>query len=50
MTFLGAVILGVVGQLVAAYGNGSYQTPVALLMMLVIMIVRAGTMNPEEAK
>lgn len=50
MTFLGAVILGVVGQLVAAYGSGSYQTPVALLMMLVIMIVRAGTMNPEEAK
>lgn len=50
MTFLGAVILGVVGQLVAAYGNGSYQTPVALLMMLIIMIVRAGTMAPEEAK
>ncbi|GAA3756286.1 branched-chain amino acid ABC transporter permease [Microbacterium kribbense] len=50
MTFLGAVILGVVGQLVAAYGNGSYQTPVALLMMLIIMIVRAGTMTEEEAK
>ncbi|WEG08446.1 branched-chain amino acid ABC transporter permease [Microbacterium horticulturae] len=50
MTFLGAVILGVVGQLVAAYGNGSYQTPVALLMMLVIMIVRAGAMATEEAK
>ncbi|MEQ6898044.1 branched-chain amino acid ABC transporter permease [Microbacterium sp. KR10-403] len=50
MTFLGAVILGVVGQLVAAYGNGSYQTPIALLMMLVIMIVRAGRMATEEAK
>ncbi len=50
MTFLGAVILGVVGQLVAAYGNGSYQTPVALLMMLVIMIVRARSMTTEEAK
>ncbi|QAY59330.1 branched-chain amino acid ABC transporter permease [Microbacterium protaetiae] len=50
LTFLGAVILGVVGQLVAAYGNGSYQTPIALLMMLVIMIVRARSMTTEEAK
>lgn len=50
LTFLGAVILGVAGQLVAGYASGSYQTPIALLMMLVIMIARAGSMTTEEAK
>lgn len=50
LTFLGAVVLGVVGQLVAGYANGSYQTPIALLMMLIIMVVRAGSMTAEEAK
>ncbi len=50
MTFLGAVVLGVTGQLVAGYANGSYQTQIALIMMLVIMIVRARSLNAEEAK
>ena len=50
MTFLGAVVLGVTGQLVAGYANGSYQTQIALVMMLVIMIVRARSLNAEEAK
>ncbi|MBN9193568.1 branched-chain amino acid ABC transporter permease [Microbacterium sp.] len=50
LTFVGAVILGVVGQLVAGYANGSYQTQIALVMMLVIMIARAGRMTAEEAK
>ena len=50
LTFLGAVILGVTGQLVAGYANGSYQTQIALVMMLAIMIVRARSLNAEEAK
>ena len=50
MTFLGAVVLGVTGQLVAGYANGSYQTQIALVMMLVIMVVRARSLNAEEAK
>lgn len=50
LTFLGAVVLGVTGQLVAGYANGSYQTQIALVMMLAIMIVRARSLNAEEAK
>ncbi len=50
MTFLGAIVLGVTGQLVAGYANGSYQTQIALIMMLVIMIVRARSLSAEEAK
>jgi branched-chain amino acid transport system permease protein len=50
LTYLGAVILGVTGQLVAGYAGGSYQTQIALLMMLIIMIARAGRLTPEEAK
>ncbi len=50
LTFLGAVVLGVVGQLVAAYANGSYQTPIALVLLLVIMVARAGRLSAEEAK
>ncbi len=50
LTFLGAAILGIVGQLVAGYANGSYQTQIALVMMLLIMIVRARSLNAEEAK
>ncbi|QCQ17724.1 branched-chain amino acid ABC transporter permease [Microbacterium sp. RG1] len=50
LTFLGALVLGVTGQLVAGYLNGSYQTQLALVMMLILMIARAGTMTTEEAK
>ena len=49
-TLLGGIVLGVTGQLVAGYLDGSYQTEVALLMMLAIMVVRSSTFVTEEAK
>lgn len=49
-TLVGGLTLGVSGQLTAGYGNGSYQTEVALLLMLVIMIARSSSFVQEEAK
>jgi branched-chain amino acid transport system permease protein len=49
-TLVGGLILGVAGQLAAGYWNGSYQTQVALLLMLVIMIARSSSFAQEEAK
>lgn len=49
-TLVGGLGLGVAGQLTAGYLNGSYQTEVALLLMLVIMIARSSTFVHEEAK
>jgi branched-chain amino acid transport system permease protein len=49
-TLVGGLTLGVSGQLTAGYGNGSYQTEVALLLMLVIMIVRSSSFVQEEGK
>ncbi|MFC7596015.1 branched-chain amino acid ABC transporter permease [Terrabacter sp. GCM10028922] len=49
-TLLGGIVLGVTGQLVAGYLDGSFQTEVALLMMLAIMVVRSRTFVTEEAK
>jgi branched-chain amino acid transport system permease protein len=49
-TLVGGLGLGIAGQLTAGYLNGSYQTEVALLLMLVIMIARSSTFLHEEAK
>ncbi len=49
-TLVGGLVLGVAGQLTAGYLNGSYQTDVALLLMLLIMIARSRTFVAEEAK
>lgn len=49
-TLVGGLGLGVAGQLTAGYFNGSYQTEVALLLMLLIMIARSNTFVHEEAK
>ena len=49
-TLAGGLGLGVAGELTAGYLNGSYQTEVALLLMLVIMIARSSSFVPEEAK
>jgi len=49
-TLLGGLALGVAGQLTAGYWNGSYQTEVALVLMLVIMIARSRSLTEEEAK
>ena len=49
-TLVGGLVLGVAGQLTAGYLNGSYQTEVALLLMLMIMIARSRTFVAEEAK
>lgn len=49
-TFVGALILGVSGQLIAGYLNGSFQTQIALIMMLGVMIVRHRSLIVEEAK
>ena len=49
-TLVGGLGLGVAGQLTAGYLNGSYQTEVALLLMMVIMIARSRSFALEEAK
>lgn len=49
-TLVGALILGVSGQLIAGYLNGSFQTQIALIMMLGVMIVRHRSLIVEEAK
>ena len=49
-TLVGGLGLGVAGQLTAGYFNGSYQTEVALLLMLVIMVARSSSFVAEEAK
>jgi branched-chain amino acid transport system permease protein len=49
-TLFGGLSLGVAGQLTAGYLNGSYQTEMALLLMVVIMIVRSSAFVQEEAK
>ena len=49
-TLAGGLGLGVAGELTAGYLNGSYQTEVALLLMLVLMIARSRSFVPEEAK
>ncbi|GAA1777076.1 branched-chain amino acid ABC transporter permease [Luedemannella helvata] len=42
LTLVGGLLLGVVEVLVAGYLNSSYQTEVALVFMLAVLIVRAG--------
>ena len=49
-TLVGGLSLGIAGQLTAGYLNGSYQTEVALLLMLLIMIVRSKSFVHEEVK
>jgi branched-chain amino acid transport system permease protein len=49
-TLFGGLGLGVAGQLTAGYLNGSYQTEMALLLMLVIMIIRSRALVQEEVK
>jgi len=49
-TLLGGLSLGVAGQLTAGYLNGSYQTEMALFLMVVIMIIRSSAFVQEEAK
>lgn len=49
-TLVGGLVLGVAGQLTAGYLNGSYQTEIAMLLMLGIMIARSGSFVHEEAK
>jgi branched-chain amino acid transport system permease protein len=49
-TLVGGLGLGIAGQLTAGYLNGSYQTEVALLLMLLIMIVRSKSFVHEEVK
>jgi branched-chain amino acid transport system permease protein len=49
-TLVGGLMLGIAGQLTAGYFNGSYQTEMAMLLMLGIMIARSGSFVLEEAK
>jgi branched-chain amino acid transport system permease protein len=49
-TLVGGLVLGIAGQLTAGYFNGSYQTEMAMLLMLGIMIARSGSFVLEEAK
>jgi branched-chain amino acid transport system permease protein len=49
-TLIGGLVLGVAGQLVAGYLTGAYQTVIALVMMLVLMVARHRSLAVEEAK
>lgn len=49
-TLAGGLLLGVVSQLAAGYLQGSFQTQVALAMMLVIMVARHRDFVAEEAR
>jgi len=49
-TLVGGLGLGVAGQLTAGFLDGSYQTEMALLLMLLIMVARSKTLVHEEAK
>ncbi len=49
-TLTGGLLLGVITQLAAGYLQGSFQTEVALAMMLVIMVLRSQDFAAEEAK
>jgi branched-chain amino acid transport system permease protein len=49
-TLAGGLVLGIVSQLVAGYVQGSFQTEVALAMMLAIMVLRSQDFIVEEAK
>jgi branched-chain amino acid transport system permease protein len=49
-TLAGGLLLGVVSQLVAGYVRGSFQTEVALAMMLAVMVLRSQDFVSEEAK
>lgn len=49
-TLVGGLVLGVVSQLAAGYLQGSFQTEVALVMMLAIMVLRSEDLVAEEAK
>jgi branched-chain amino acid transport system permease protein len=49
-TLVGGLVLGISGQLTAGYFNGSYQTEMAMLLMLGIMIARSSSFVAEEAK
>ena len=52
LTLLGGLLLGVVQALVGGYLSTSYQSEVALVFMLAVLIVRAGRQHavPEEAQ
>jgi branched-chain amino acid transport system permease protein len=49
LTLVGGLLLGVVQALVGGYLSTSYQTEVALIFMLVVLIVRAGRRDVVEA-
>jgi branched-chain amino acid transport system permease protein len=49
-TLAGGLLLGIVTQLAAGYVRGSFQTEIALAMMLVIMVLRSQDFVSEEAK
>ncbi|GAA2847429.1 branched-chain amino acid ABC transporter permease [Actinoplanes cyaneus] len=49
LTLAGGLLLGVVQALVGGYGSTSYQTEVALVLMLAVLIVRAGSTRAETA-
>ena len=49
VTLAGGLLLGVVQALVGGYLSTSYQTEVALIFMLAVLIVRAGRRPVVEA-
>jgi branched-chain amino acid transport system permease protein len=49
LTLAGGLLLGVVQALVGGYLSTAYQTEVALIFMLAVLIVRAGRRPVAEA-
>ncbi|BCJ39988.1 branched-chain amino acid ABC transporter permease [Actinoplanes ianthinogenes] len=49
LTLVGGLLLGIVQALVAGYGSTAYQTEVALIFMLAVLIARAGRRELVEA-
>jgi branched-chain amino acid transport system permease protein len=45
---VGGLLLGVAQTLIAGYGNAAYQTQVALILMLAVMIAR--TLSPTARR
>jgi branched-chain amino acid transport system permease protein len=50
VTLAGGLLLGVAQTVIAGYGGGAYQTEVALVLMLAVMVAQAARAAPGEVE